>query len=411
MNHALSRRAFLGAAGSLLAVNPLAAADVAAARKRVLLVEFHGGLSQLESWDPKPGTDTGGPFRAIQTSVPGTRISELLPYTAKLMHHFALVRGVDTQEDDHGKGQKLVMTGRKDEPGIEYPHIGGVVAKLLAGDERELPGHLVVTPGGAGFGKSDATFLGPRFASVSVADGQPPPHLARPQHLEAQADARREALRQRLNERFKRSRKSAQAEAYMQSYDQAAKFAAQADVFRADREPVALADRYGRHPFGRYCLLARRLLERDAAFVRIAHSNYDTHHENFDFHIEQLGEFDRSFATLVADLEDRGLLSTTLIVLASEFGRTPTINQTYGRDHWSRAWSVALGGCGIRGGAVHGKTNANGTEVTDGKVNAGHLFHTYLAALGLNGKKNFYPDERPVPIADPHAHPIQEVLA
>jgi uncharacterized protein (DUF1501 family) len=145
--------------------------------------------------------------------------------------------------------------------------------------------------------------------------------------------------------------------------------------------------------------------------VKVSHSNYDTHHENFDFHIEQLGEFDRPFATLLDDLSDRGMLDSTLVVVMSEFGRTPRINHLYGRDHWSKAWSVALAGCGIKGGGAVGKTNANGTAVTDREVTSGHLFHTYLRAVGLNPAKNFYPENRPVPVADPKATAITEVLA
>ena len=153
------------------------------------------------------------------------------------------------------------------------------------------------------------------------------------------------------------------------------------------------------------------MLEGGATFVKVSHTNYDTHHENFDFHIEQLGEFDRPFATLLEDLQVRGLLDSTLVIVASEFGRTPNINRNYGRDHWSRAWSVALAGCGIKGGVVYGKTNANGTAVTDGQVNGGHLFHTYLKALGLDPKKNWYVDQRPIQRADAKAHAIAEVLA
>jgi len=113
------------------------------------------------------------------------------------------------------------------------------------------------------------------------------------------------------------------------------------------------------------------------------------HHENFDFHIEQLGEFDRFFATLLDDLADAACSDSTLVIVMSEFGRTPTINRNYGRDHWGTAWSIALAGCGIKGGACVGKTNANGTAVTERESTAGHLFHTYFKALGLNGNKNY----------------------
>jgi uncharacterized protein (DUF1501 family) len=158
-------------------------------------------------------------------------------------------------------------------------------------------------------------------------------------------------------------------------------------------------------------LLARRLLESGVTFVKVTHSNYDTHHENFDFHIEQLGEFDKTFATMMDDLEQRGMLDKTLVVVMSEFGRTPNINRNYGRDHWGRSFSVAIGGCGIRGGAVIGRTNENGTAVADRQVNGGHLFHTYFRALGLNPTRNHHHEGRPIPMADPAAAAISEVLA
>jgi hypothetical protein len=418
-DHPVSRRAFLGSAlgaAGVLGLGGFAAASanaaLAKAGKRVLCVFLHGGVSQLETWDPKPGTDTGGPFRAIATSVPGTHICELLPYTARQLHRFALIRSLNTNEDDHGKGSQIMMTGRRPEPGIEYPHLGAVAARLLGSESSELPGHIEILPrGGGGFGSKDAAFLGPRFASVRLGDGKPPPELLRPDGLSDAADQQREQLRRRLNEQFAASRRSAATEAYAESYDQAEKVARRAAVFDVEREDPKDADRYGRHDFGRHLLLARRLLEAGVTYVKVSHTNYDTHHENFDFHIEQLAEFDRPFATLMDDLADRGLLETTLVIVMSEFGRTPRINNRYGRDHWSKAWSVALAGCGIAPEAVIGKTNANGTAVTDREVNAGHLFHTYLRAVGLDPTKNFYPNARPVPIADPHAAAIEEVLA
>src|SRR5207249_4242025 len=195
------------------------------------------------------------------------------------------------------------------------------------------------------------------------------------------------------------------------SFDQAAELMQRRHIFDISREDPRDRDRYGSHDFGRHCLLARRLLENGITFVKVTHSNYDTHHENFDFHIEQLGEFDRPFATLLDDLAQRGLLERTLVVVMSEFGRTPKINRNYGRDHWSKAWSVALAGCGIKGGAVVGKTNANGTAVIDRPVHAGHLFHTYFKAVGLRPEKKFYVNQQPIPATDPAASAIQEILA
>jgi uncharacterized protein (DUF1501 family) len=191
---------------------------------------------------------------------------------------------------------------------------------------------------------------------------------------------------------------------------QAVRVVKKAEVFDLDREPTKIADKYGRHDFGRHMLLARRLLEAGVTYVKVSHSNYDTHHENFDFHIEQLAEFDRPFAALIDDLADRAMLESTLVVVMSEMGRTPRINDRYGRDHWGKCWSVALAGAGVRGGAVVGKTNATGTAVTDREVWSGHLFHTYMKAVGVDSTKNFYPNERPVPIADPKAAAIDEIL-
>ncbi len=418
-DHDLSRRGFLaaatlGAAGVLAGpfARPAAAGHLAKSGKRVLIIFLVGGVSQLETWDPKPGTDTGGPFRAIPTSVPGTHVSELLPHTARQMHHIALIRGVNTAEDEHSRGAALMQTGRRPEPAIEYPSLGAVMARLLEGKDQDLPGHMHILPGGgSGFGKQDATFLGPRYAAVALGDGKPPTDLARPAGLTDDADRQREALRKKLNARFARSRRSAATDAYTESFDQAERVSRRAEVFDVTKEDPKVADRYGRHDFGRHLLLACRLLEAGVTCVQVTHTNYDTHHENFDFHIEQVGEFDRPFAALVADLADRGMLDSTLVVVMSEFGRTPRVNHLYGRDHWSKAWSVALAGCGVKGGAVVGKTNANGTAVTDREVNAGHLFHTYLRAVGLDGTKNFYPNDRPVAIADPKAGPITEVLA
>jgi uncharacterized protein (DUF1501 family) len=218
-------------------------------------------------------------------------------------------------------------------------------------------------------------------------------------------------MRRKADARFLATRNTAETEAYTQTHDQARQMMAKKALFDVTNEPDRLAGGYGRHDFGRHCLLARRLLEGGAPFVKVTHTNYDTHHENFDFHIERMGEFDRTFATLLEDLHQRGLLSSTLVMVISEFGRTPNINRNYGRDHWSKAWSVALAGQGIVPGAVTGKTNAQGTAVVDRQVNGGHLFATYFKALGLDPTKKHYIDQRPIPMTDPAASPIVEILA
>ena len=418
MDHALSRRGFLQAALATTVaagswgggfVQPAIAEQLATSQKRVLNIFLHGGVSQLETWDPKPNTETGGPFRAIPTSVPGIHICELLPFTAKVMHHLALIRGVNTRNGDHGKGQVEMATGRDRMPGTDYPHFGAVSAKVLTPEQFPLPGHVLIH--GGGNGNSQSAYLGPKYASVSLTDGKAPQNSERLASVTEAAEARRNQFRQAASDRFASRRRTADTDAYTSSYEQARQLMQRRDVFDVKKESAADQERYGKHEFGQHMLLARRLLEQGVPFVQVNHSNYDTHYENFDFHIEQLGEFDKPFATLVGDLAERGLLKDTLIVVMSEFGRTPKINRNYGRDHWGTAWSVCLGGAGIQPGAVIGKTNANGTAVTDREVDHGHLFHTYLRAVGVDSKLEFNIGGRKFPIADPAKGPISELLA
>lgn len=417
--HVLARRAFLGTAAAGIGgavgfgsmIQPAVAKQLSANQKRVLVVFLSGGVSQLETWDPKPKTVNGGPFRAIPTSVPGTHISELLPYTAQQVHHLGIIRSINTKENDHGKGAYCMQTGRKQDPANSYPHLGAVSAKLLAPENDPLPGFIRITAKGGGSDRGDAAYLGAKYGSITLGEGKPPQNSLRPESLSEQSDIARNAFRQRINDRFSQRRRTAETEAYSYSYEQALQLMQRKDVFDVAKEPPKEAQRYGTHDFGRHCLLARRLLEHGVTFVQVTHSNYDTHYENFEFHIEQLGEFDRTFATLIDDLHQRGMLDSTLVVVMSEFGRTPRINANYGRDHWGAAWSIALGGGRIQKGAVIGQTNAEGTAVTDREVNHGHLFHTYLQAVGLDSSNTFDINGRPMPVADPSAMAIKELLA
>ncbi|MEC7565206.1 MAG: DUF1501 domain-containing protein [Planctomycetota bacterium] len=415
--HLIARRGFLGnvlgAAGVVGGLgaftNPAVSAQLESQQKRVVVFNMAGGLSQLESWDPKPGTDTGGPFRAIPTSVPGIHISELLPKTAKQMQHLALVRSINTKENDHGKGRYAMFTGRRQTPAQEFPQIGAVMAKALDGDKNALPGHIQVSSSTGGR-SNDSAYLGPAFASITIASGKPPANSARPEGVSEQQDVLRNDFRRSVNDRFSLRRRSAQTDAYANSYEQAQQLMARREVFDITKEPSQDHDRYGKHELGQHSLLARRLLENGVTFVQVTHSNYDTHNENFNFHLEQVGEFDQAYSALVADLADRGMLDSTLIVVLSEFGRTPRINQYYGRDHWGTAWSICLGGANVQRGAVIGSTNDNGTAVKDREVDHGHLFHTYLQAVGVDSQSHFSVGGQDIPVADPAYAPIEELL-
>ena len=421
IDHVLARRQFLGgmtaagagvvAGGMGLFTHPAAAAELARDQKRIVVFNMAGGLSQLESWDPKPKTDTGGPFRAIPTSVPGIHISELLPRTAQQMQHLCLIRGVNTSENDHGKGRYMIWHGRRQTPAADFPELGAVMAKALTPEDSPLPGHIKVSPGGGGGRGNDASYLGPRYSSISLGNGKPPQNTTLPDGLTVEIDDARHAFRRRANDRFLTRRRTAVTDLYTYSYEQALDLMRERDVFDTSKEPAAAAERYGKSDLGRMCLLARRLLENGISFVQVSHSNYDTHNENFNFHFEQVTEFDRSFSTFVADLADRGMLDSTLILVLSEFGRTPNINVYYGRDHWGKAWSVCMAGGRTIRGATYGKTNDNGTEVIDGQVDHANLFHTYLQAVAVDSSGFFNIDGREMPLADPASVPIDGVLA
>jgi len=418
--HGMARRQFLGQSlaiggaavgGVSRFAQPLFGNHLASEQKRVLAFYLDGGLSQFESWDPKTGVPTGGPFRAIPTSVPGIHLSELMPLTAQQMHHLLILRGVNTNENVHARGRQMVLTGRRFVPGESHPHLGAVAAKAIAPEAAPMPGHIRVVAGGGGNRSRDAAYLGAEFSSIVMSEKNPPNHMPADDPAALKRDLARHNLRRGWDSHLLSRRRSAMTDAYLQSFESAERLVGQRDVFDLSSEPANEQERYGTQALGRQCLLARRLLERGATYVQVHHGNYDTHAENFSFHIEQVGEFDRAFAATIADLHERGMLESTLIIVFSEFGRTPNINHRFGRDHWGTSWSVVVGGCGVQQGGVFGKTNDHGTEVAEGEVDHGNLFHTFLQAVGVDSTDTFNIDGRDVQIADPASEPIREVLA
>ena len=180
---------------------------------------------------------------------------------------------------------------------------------------------------------------------------------------------------------------------------------------RLDQIVDKIRDRYGKTQFGEQVLIARRLVEAGVPFVRVGRAWWDSHGQNFETHQELVPELDHVMATLIDDLKDRGLLEHTLIITLAEFGRTPGINASLGRDHFASAWSTSLTGAGVKGGTVYGKSDATGNKVADGEVGAAQLFATIYRALGINPQKNYYLGSRPIPLTDPGTKPIKEVLA
>ena len=416
--HSIARRSFLGqvaggacaATGLSSLVHPANAAQIAAQGKRVLSIFLSGGVSQFESFDPKPGTVNGGPFQAIPTSVPGIHVCELLPNTAQQMHHISLIRSVNTNSNNHALSRYQIERGHNKSPTADFPHIGSIVAKGLDDGDSPMPGHIHVSTN-VGARKNDSAFLGPKYGSISVGTNGGLRNSQLPGGMTATINDQRQAFRRQANHRFLQRRRTAETDVYAESYEQAVQLMANRDVFDVTKELETDVERYGTSDLGKQCLLARRLMENEVSFVQVSHTNYDTHSENFNFHIEQLGEFDQAFSTLIEDLAERGLLESTLVLVLTEFGRTPRINRKYGRDHWGKGFSIALAGCGIQPGAVIGAMNKDGTEIAEREVTPADLFHTYLRAIGLDPRSEFDIGGRSVPLADPTGNEIEELLA
>jgi hypothetical protein len=417
--HRMSRRRWLGgvagAAAGAVGLPALASPTVAGALKRaqkqVIFIWLDGGLSQLESWDPKPNTQFGGPFRAIDTTVPGIRVSELLPRTARQMHHLALVRSLCTQDNSHSAGVARIQRGDPKNRGVTYPYFGSAVARLLGPGRGGLPPYVWVKPGGGGFIPQDAGFLGPKYGAVALGDGKPPENLLRNAAVSESDDESRKALRAQADRRYARGRRREWTEANSFVYKMAEQLQGRRDLFEPGTASDRDVQRYGPSDLGRHMLLGRRLLEAGVTFVKVNSYGWDTHGDNFNGHLSLVPKFDRAFAALIEDLDERGLLDRVLVIAMSEFGRTPRINGHVGRDHWPEAWSLVMAGGGIRRGLVVGRTNDLGTFVASEEYDIGHMFHTWFRALGLDPAATEYDnDGQPLPIAHTGCRAVAELL-
>jgi len=417
--HAFSRRRFLGASAGAFAFGALgglvsapAAEEMRKKEKQVLFVWLDGGISQLESWDPKPNTQFGGPFRSIPTSVPGVHISELMPKSAKQMHRLCVVRSLCTKDNAHSSGVARIQRGDPLNRGVPYPFFGSAIAKLMGPTATKLPPYVWIKPGGGGFKTEDAGFLGPQYGSLAFGDGKPPPDLLRHASLTPEEDDERNALREMMNKRYAAQRRPANTEASSYVFDTARELMRRPDIFDTSKLQAKDLDRYGRTEIGQHMLIARNMLEAGVRFVKVNSYGWDTHGDNFNAHASLVPKFDSAFAAIVEDLAATGLLEHTLVIAMSEFGRTPRVNGHAGRDHWPEAWSLAMAGCGLKSGCVVGATNDKGTFVNDNGHDIGAVFHTWFHALGIDSKKVEYDNHgQPLPLAHDDMGPIMEALA
>jgi len=406
--HRFSRRSWL--AGMAAMAGGLARGNTPS-DKQLLLIWLDGGLSQLESWDPKPGTRFGGPFRSIPTSVTGIRYSEMLPLTARHADKIAVVRNMSTQDNSHSAGVARIQRGDPKNRGVDYPYLNVAAGRWLGPKAAGMPASMVIKPGNGGFLVSETGFLGARHASLALGDGKPPPLLDRSADITAAEDDARLSLRDTLDRIGAKARGSSLAVANSETYRLAETLRSRRDLFDPSRLDAKSVERYGDWDLGRHILQARGLLEAGVRIVKVISYGWDSHGDHFNGSMSLMPKLDRPLSALLEDLSARGMLDHVLVVVFSEFGRTPRINGHLGRDHWPEAWSVAMAGAGIIPGQAVGETTAPGVEVKGQAFDIGHMFHTWFAALGVSTSAVHYEQNgQPLPLAHEGTHAVRALL-
>jgi hypothetical protein len=372
--------------------------------KSLIVLWMSGGPPTIDMWDMKPGEATGGEFKPIKTSASGVEICEHLPTVAKQMKHLSIIRSLVTNEGDHNRGRLLMHTSRVPSPVVNFPSIGSVVSYNLTPKELALPGFISILGTSEGPG-----FLGMNYAPFTVQNpGAPPENIRLPESLgqgaeQAERVKRRYEMLQGVENGFIQGNRGEASKAHRDIYGKAFSLVASplGKVFDVNTEKKSVQDEYGNSPFGRGCLLARKLVEAGVTCVEVDLGGWDMHQGVFTALKTRLPILDKGMGTLVKDLADRGLWKNTVLVLMGEFGRTPRINQNAGRDHWARCWSVVVGGGAIKSGQVFGATDKEGTSVQSDAVGVGDLYATIYKGLGLDPALQIRDNlGRPMPISE-----------
>jgi hypothetical protein len=389
-----------------------------ATAKAVIHIHLDGGLSHIDTLDPKPDAaiEVRGPFGTVKSKLAGEPLSELLPRTADIADRLVVVRSFAHTEADHDRGQHSVLTGFQPSPALAYPSLGAVVAHELGG-RNDLPPYVCIPSAqnhwlGTGY-------LSSAFAPFAVG-GNPASSSFRVQDLAAGKDIdesrrmRRRDLLTALDAGFAGSGEAdavrAVAEYYQQAWALIESPTARA-AFDLSNEPATMKARYGKHALGMGCLLARRLVQGGVRYAVVSSGGYDHHTQIATGLPPRLAELDQALAALVADLDSLGQLDETLVLVTSEFGRTPRLNGDGGRDHWPRVFSIVMAGGGCKRGFVLGSSDANGAEPATEPVHPADLAATVFTALGIDlDKKLLAPGNRPIDLVR-GGRVLHEVLA
>lgn len=399
--HGMHRRKFLEGltgAGAISTMSwaglftPQTFANIAQKKgKHCILLWLCGAPSQFETWDPKPGTATSGPFGTTRTTLPGIHFSELMPKCAKIADRLSVVRSMKTSQSEHFQGIDLLNRGASPRPPFTRPTLGSVLAEQLGHLDNPIPNFVLLDPCPEGnefkaFKRGNwAGWLGAEYGPIRLGGDYKIPDVQRLPDITTQDHEEREAFRKFLTQKYQNETQSEAASKYNAAFHRVKGLMSCADLFDLEKLPASDRERYGPGTFGQHALLSRHLVENGAPFVMVANGMpwdcHVFHHENYQMLVPDL---DNVIYQLITDLEVRGLLDDTLVVMMGEFGRTPWLNASRGRDHYPDAWSLALAGCGIEKGVVVGETDPEGIEVISKPYDEKNLFATIFSALGID---------------------------
>src|SRR5688572_12419364 len=391
---------------------------VKAPAQSVIQIYLPGGMAAQETFDPKmlAPIEYRGPVGSIKTKVPGVHFSETLPKTAGVADKICVVRSMTHGEADHDRGTHNMFTGYRPSPAIHYPSFGSVVSHEL-GARNDLPPYVCIPSMPTSF--AGTGYLGSAFGPFSL--GSDPANsgfkvrdLNLPTGVDEKRFAERKNMRAVVDEHFSTLEKSDALEGmdsfYQRAYAMLSSEKARA-AFSIKDEPDKLREEYGMNTAGQRMLLARRLVEAGVRFVSLTYGGWD-HHDNIKNSMtNQMPSFDQAFAALIRDLDKRGMLDSTLVMVTTEFGRTPKINNTAGRDHYPKVFSIALAGGGVKRGLIHGSSDATGGEPDADPLSVPDLAATVYNQLGIDPNKVLYaPGPRPIAIVK-DGNVVKELLA
>ncbi|HWL07243.1 MAG TPA: DUF1501 domain-containing protein [Planctomicrobium sp.] len=376
--------------------------------KSIIHIFLPGGIAQQESFDPKPYApiEYRGEMKSIATKLDGVRFGEKFAQTAQIADKLCVIRSMTHGEAAHERGTHNMFTGYRPSPALQYPSVGSVISQQL-GSRNNLPPYVCVpnVPNEfAGSGYLSSAFAPFALGSDPASDGFKVRDLQLPQGVDDSRFASRRSALEAVNHYFRQKEVSDQITAMDSFYESAYSLIASPEAreaFDIEKEPAALRDKYGRNTAGARMILARRLIEAGVRLVNLTYGGWDMHDNIVAGMNRTAPALDQAFTALINDLDERGRLDDTVVMLTSEFGRTPKMNNTAGRDHWPKVFSVVMAGGGFKRGMVYGSSNATASEPEENPLSVEQLFTTLYHTIGITADKELMaPGNRPIEIVD-----------